>query len=57
MREPMRENHIWQFWKEQNVRVFRGIESHPAELMQRIKNEGDDWISVDAKHLGCLYSE
>lgn len=47
----------WQLWKERNGRVFRGEESQPSELIQKIKREGDDWISAGATHLGCLFTE
>lgn len=47
----------WQLWKERNARVFRDAVSLPAELLQRIKKEGDEWIMAGAKNLGCLFGE
>ncbi|KAF8780381.1 hypothetical protein HU200_001493 [Digitaria exilis] len=38
----------WQLRKERNARVFHGVESQPSELLQRIKKEGEDWITAGA---------
>jgi hypothetical protein len=42
---------------ERNARVFRGVERQPSALLPSIKLEGDDWISVGATHLDCLFCE
>ncbi|CAN6282117.1 unnamed protein product [Urochloa humidicola] len=39
------------------ARVFRGASSTPVQLLQRIKQEGDNWILAGARHLGSLFSE
>jgi len=44
----------WHVWKERNARCFRGAAASATELMQLIKDEGDQWIQAGAKGLGSL---
>jgi hypothetical protein len=41
----------WEIWTERNARVFNNKFSLPTELMQRIKDEGKDWILAGARDL------
>lgn len=41
----------WELWKERNARVFNNRFAMLAILMQKIKDEGKNWILAGAKHL------
>jgi hypothetical protein len=46
----------WELWKERNARVFNNKAYTPSTLMQRIKDEGANWIVAGAKHLAVITS-
>jgi hypothetical protein len=46
----------WELWKERNARFFNNKASTPLALMQRIKDEGINWIVAGAKHLAEITS-
>jgi hypothetical protein len=46
----------WELWKERNARVFNNKASLPLALMQKIKDEGKNWIIAGAKHLAEITS-
>ena len=41
----------WEIWKERNARVFNNTFSMPSTLIQKIKDEGKDWILAGDKSL------
>jgi hypothetical protein len=44
----------WEIWKERNERVFNNKSSLPSVVMQKIKDEGKDWVLAGAKNLAEL---
>ena len=42
----------WEIWKERNARIFNNKSLTPPELMQKIKEEGRNWILAGNKYLG-----
>jgi hypothetical protein len=46
----------WELRKERNATVFNNKASTPLALMQKIKDEGRNWIIVGAKHLAEITS-
>ncbi|KAK1610430.1 hypothetical protein QYE76_034103 [Lolium multiflorum] len=44
----------WEIWKERNERVFNNKSSLPLVVMQKIKDEGKDWVLAGAKNLAEL---
>ena len=46
----------WELWKERNARVFNNKFTMPSALLDKIKDEGKNWILAGAKHFGELVS-
>jgi hypothetical protein len=44
----------WEIWKERNERVFNNKSSLPSIVMQKIRDEGKDWVLANAKNLAEL---
>jgi hypothetical protein len=46
----------WEIWKERNARVFNNKSSMASALLQRIKDESENWIMAGTKHLADISS-
>ncbi|CAN6356762.1 unnamed protein product [Urochloa humidicola] len=46
----------WQLSKERNGRLFRNVVAQPLQLLQRIKQEGNEWVAAGEHNLGSLFS-
>ncbi|RCV11521.1 hypothetical protein SETIT_2G192300v2 [Setaria italica] len=46
-----------QLWKERNARVFRDDDSTTQQVLMKIRQDADLWISAGAKELGRLRGE
>ena len=42
----------WEIWKKRNTCVFNNKSQTPSALMQKIKDEGRNWIFAGDKHVG-----
>jgi hypothetical protein len=45
----------WEVWKERNRRTFDGICLSLSQLLQRIKDEGEEWIGAGFSKLAALF--
>ena len=47
----------WEVWKERNRRTFDGNCLSLSQLLQRIKDEGEEWIGAGFSKLATLFVE